>query len=277
MESEGSKNFKAMLIGFVLIAGIIILMLYKFDREEKLSAQENILEVEKALDLTKSARSIDSAELLAKINQQEKIILLDIRTAEEFKKEHLLNSINIPQDIFEENISKLKKELTYVLIDNTNTLEVLNLVGATLPKSGVKNVYYLDGGFNKWKNSFYSTISEGDPNSLSDQAKVTYITSDKLKETLSQEKNLFIIDVRGQKSFNAEHIPNAINIYVDEIEKRIGEVPYGKKIIIYDDDTLLAFKAAVRLFDLGKINIFTLSDGFGKWKEKKYPTEKTQP
>lgn len=277
MQGEKNKNFQAIIIGFALIIAIVVLMLYKFDREKKISYQKNTLEIEKALDLTKSARSIGVADLLTKINQQEKIVIIDIRTTDEFKKEHLLSSINIPQDVFEESLPDLKKESLYVLVDNTNTLEVLNLVGATLPKNGFKNAFYLDGGFNKWQGNFYPTISEGDPNSLSDQAKVTYITSDKLKETIAQEKNLFIIDVRGKNAFDVEHIPTATNIYVDDIENKINDIPLGKKIIVYDDDTLLAFRAAVRLFDLGKINVLTLSDGFGKWKEKKYPTEKTQP
>lgn len=273
---EKNKNLTAITIGLILIILVVSVTFIKFNRKEKLIKQENIEEIEKIATETKEAKSIDAKTLLTKMGGEEKITLIDIRSSQEFQKEHLQKSTNIPFDTFEENLSQLDKNFNYIFIDATNSVEIINLVGIFLPKNGFKNVYYLEGGFNGWKNTFYPTVSAGYPNSLTDQAKISYIDSVKLKEFLDVEKNVFIIDVRGKNDYDTEHIPKAINIFVDDIEKKIKEIPLGKKIIIYDADTISAFQASVRLFDLGKMNVLTLSDGFGKWKEKGFPIEKTQ-
>jgi rhodanese-related sulfurtransferase len=54
------------------------------------------------------------------------------------------------------------------------------------------------------------------------------------------------------------------------LEKRKKDIPIGKKIVLYDNDGLGAFKAGVRLFDMGFFNTFTLSDGLDAWKKKNY-------
>ena len=204
----------------------------------------------------------------------ENLALLDIRTPEEFQISHLQNSVNMPLATIEANLPNFKKEATYILIDNSNTLELLDMAGNIFPKNGLTNTFYLQGGIVDWKNNFAPLISEGDPNSISDQAKVSYISSDKLKQTMDKESNLLIIDVRQKSNYVEGHIKGAINIFLGDIEGKINEIPLGKKIIVYDDDTISAFQATVRLSDLGRANTFSLSDGFGKWKEKNYPVEK---
>lgn len=47
------------------------------------------------------------------------------------------------------------------------------------------------------------------------------ISKDELNSLLSQNDKIFIIDVRTDEEYRKKHIPNAINIPIDEIESRI--------------------------------------------------------
>jgi len=268
------NEFKIVIISFGIIALVVILMFFKINLKEKNTEQKNVLETQKEVDKIKSAKSINAAELLQRIQSKENITIIDIRSADEFEKEHLINSINLSSATINENISKLDKSLTYVLIDNTNTLEVMDLVSSSFAEKDIVNAYYLNTGLAGWKNNFYPTVSAGNPESIIDQSKINYINTDELKALIEKEKNLLIIDVRDKNSFNTERIPKSINIALSDIEKKIKEIPIGKQVIVYDDNSFLAFSAAVRLFDLGRKRTFTLSDGFIKWKEKNYPIEK---
>ena len=278
-ENDKNKNLKVVAIGLALIVMIVGIYFFKSYRENKSNQEAQDASISAPSDSTtkNNVQTISPKDLLGEMNGDKKVTVIDIRSADEFSSEHLLNSINMPSDTFNDSFSTLNAAYTYVLVDDTNSQELLDLAGTFLPSKGFKNVSYLDGGFTEWKNEFYSTVSIGNPNSLVDQSKVRYVNSDQLKNLLASETDFFIIDVRGKNSYDAEHIPKAINIYVDDIEKRINEIPLGKKIVVYDDNTISAFQAAVRLFDLGHANTLTLSDGFPVWKSKNYPTEKTQP
>ncbi len=45
--------------------------------------------------------------------------------------------------------------------------------------------------------------------------------------------NVLFIDTRAQSAYDVEHIKGAINIPVDAMEARLGEIPKEKKVIAY--------------------------------------------
>lgn len=214
----------------------------------------------------KSASKMTAEELFKKITAKESVNILDIRPEEAFKKEHLKNSKNISA----ETVSRLiEKEKFYVLVDEGISGEARNLA-ANLKDDSYPNVFYLEGGFQNWKDGSFPTISEGNPDSIVDRSKVTYIPIDSLKNTMDNDKNLLVIDVRNSDIFSQEHLKNAINIPLSELEERKNEISFGKKTILYDNNGLLAFQGAVRLFDLNIFNVFILSGGLDAWKQKGY-------
>jgi len=91
-----------------------------------------------------------------------------------------------------------------------------------------------------------------------------------LKKIMVEESNLYIVDVRKKGQFDEGHLNGAVNIFLDELENRHAEIPLGKKIILCDNDGMWAFQGAVRLFDMGIMNVFALSDGLNVWKQKGY-------
>lgn len=270
MQLNKNNNLVALIIGFVLILLIAAVTIFRSPLVKNNSTSKNAPAPDPVTENLKKATKITSAELAKKILDREDIILLDIRDSDAYAKEHILGSKNVPLAKLADALGGLDKSSAYALIDSGTALDSTALAVSLMKDADFKNVFYLDGGFAAWKNNLNPTISDGDPNSFTDQSKVTYIQSDNLKNLLASESDLAIIDVRKSDQFNAGHIKGALNIFLDDLEKNKAQIPLGKKIIVYDKDGLWAFKAAVRLFDMGFFNTLALSDGLDTWKQKKY-------
>lgn len=273
---EKNDNLKAISVGFlliVIIAAITFLKPYfnKTKVAEKTATED--VAARANIDAAK-INKITSEELAKKIQTESDFIVIDIRSEIEYQKEHIIDSQNIPFGQLPSAFNILDKNKDYVFVDEIINIAAINNLASLLTEKNYKNIYYLDGGFSDWKSKFNSTISDGDLKSFVDQSKATYIKSDDLKKILEQEKNLLLIDLRNSSEFSAGHLPNAINIFLNDLEKKRKEIPANKKIIIYGNDGISAFKGAVRLFDLGIFNVSALSDGFNSWNKKGYETIK---
>lgn len=265
IKNEFNKNSKVVAIGVVLILAVSSITVAKhFFRAEKDSATVgDILESQSV----SGSKSIANKELLDKIKEDKALIVVDLRDPTNFKREHILNSKNVLLEEIKKVADGWDKNKNYVFIGYQDLPQVSLIASQTLENLGFKQVTYLVEGFEGWKNEFNPTISEGDPTSLSDQSKVNYINSDELKKAMEGEK-LYIIDLRKSESFKEGHLKDAVNLFLDDLESNYRTIPLGKKVILYDKDGLWAFKGAVRLFDIGVLNVFALSDGLDTWKQK---------
>ena len=270
-----NKNANALMLGIFLILLIsAATFLRSYDKNKDVEEKKEAVENERS-EMMKSASKISGEELSEKINTKDDILIIDLRDDISYSKEHIAGSKNMPASMIIEAAEGLDKDKQLILIDFGPENADVALFAGKMNQLGFGNVSYLDGGFYGWKNKYYSTTSSGDPNSFTDQSKVSYIQSDGLKKMIEVNiRNLALIDVRSNPKFREGHLKNAANIPLEELEKRKSEIPVGKKIVIYDDNGLLAFKAAVKLFDIGIFNVAALSDGLNGWKEKKYEVVK---
>jgi len=272
MENKNTNHTIAITVGFILIlliAAITIIRPYFAQKKSTTIATTPSQDDTQ----TKNPKQLSSEQLLTKMSSQENLILLDIRSKDAFAQEHLVGSINVPLDTLEPRIATFKKSNTYVIIDD-GSRNGSSIALDFFPQNGLANTFYLDGGFPGWRADNNSTVSIGDPSSIVDQSKVTYLNSQDLKKLLENESNLFIIDLRSDENYKNGHIKNALNIPLAELENRHKEIPLGKKTILYDKDGLWAFQGGVRLFDLGVFNVSILSDGLDTWKQKNFALEK---
>jgi hydroxyacylglutathione hydrolase len=273
MENNPHNNNRAILIGIVLIGLVGLATVSRFISSRKNDSAQNTPESSSSKEKAET-NSIATEDLLKKISSGESLITLDMRDSESFQNKHILNSKNISPKNADSFFSTQDKNKTFVLVDDGDS-NYAELLADSLIKEGFKNTLFLKGGFPEWESSFGPVVSAGDPESFSDQAKVSYISSDDLiKEIDGQDPSLYIIDVRKSGSFSDGHIKNANNIYLETLEQNRKQIPLGKKIVVYDNDGLWAFMAAVRLFDMGIGNVQALSDGFDAWKEKGYEVVK---
>jgi len=91
-----------------------------------------------------------------------------------------------------------------------------------------------------------------------------------------ERKDGFIVDVRDAKSFGEGHIPGAVNIPYEEIEKKFRAIPKDKTVILYcwGADSTLSTKAAHKLCQLD-IYCKVLRSGWTEWVAAKRPVQRT--
>ena len=72
-----------------------------------------------------------------------------------------------------------------------------------------------------------------------------------------------LIDVRTSEEYNCEHIPNAVNIPIDQI----NTIAYAKdtKIIVYCQSGTRSRQAVQTLVDMGYTNLYDLDGGLLNW------------
>jgi NADPH-dependent 2,4-dienoyl-CoA reductase/sulfur reductase-like enzyme/rhodanese-related sulfurtransferase len=80
------------------------------------------------------------------------------------------------------------------------------------------------------------------------------------------ESSDLLIDVRRKDEFDAGKIAGAINIPVDEIRNRLGEIAKDKNIFIYCEAGLRGYLAQRILRQNGFNNVVNLSGGYHTWK-----------
>jgi len=258
------KNERALLIGFLLIVLVVFVFFSKSFFSSKNNQKNKPKEIQ--IDDSKKLASVSDSELAKMMLEKKPLMILDIRDPESFKADHIIDSKNLINEDLSQVLNSTDKNKKYIIVDYSGENSVVSLPD-NLKNS--ENIFILSGGFSAWKSNQNATISAGNPSSLSDQSKVTYIKNDDLKKMIDENtSNLYIIDVQNSTAYSSGHIKGAINIFLDDIEKRRREIPLGKKVVVYGKDGLSGFQAGTRLFDLGTTNVFVLPDGLDAWREK---------
>lgn len=215
---------------------------------------------------TETFKEISPSELQQEIFSRKGISIIDIRPAEDFSNEHILDSISLPNgDI--SPLTNIDKNSKLVIVAQTTDDQLAETATEYLSGNGYTNVYILKGGINAWVASGAKTIYLGDPTKISDQAKLAYISIDELKKALSDEKQ-FILDVREKNAFAEGHIKNSVNIPFDDLESRRREIPSTKKIIVCGQNEIQEFQAAVKISDMLVASPFVLKGSIEKWKQQ---------
>ena len=93
----------------------------------------------------------------------------------------------------------------------------------------------------------------------------------RLEDLLSRMKssNIILLDVRPEQEFKAGHIPGSINIPIDQLPGRIGELKKSKRYIAYCRGPFCVFADdAVQLLTRKGIKANRLEEGYPDWKIK---------
>ncbi|PRR82640.1 rhodanese-like domain-containing protein [Clostridium vincentii] len=92
-----------------------------------------------------------SSEDAKKIMDEDKnIVILDVRTEDEYNSGHIENSILISVDDLEDNAEEILKDKDQKILVYCRTGNRSNTAGKTLNEMGYTNVYDF-GGINSWK------------------------------------------------------------------------------------------------------------------------------
>jgi len=99
---------------------------------------------------------LKSTEIQQILIKNKAIIILDVRTAEEFAAGHLKNAINhdIRQPDFYSNINKLNKKKTYLVYCRTNHRS--GMAAEYMKQNGFVSIYQMMDGFPGWVANNYA-------------------------------------------------------------------------------------------------------------------------
>lgn len=91
---------------------------------------------------------------------------------------------------------------------------------------------------------------------------------------LMRSDGVVLLDVRPEDEFAQGHLPGALNIPADELERRLAELPADQQIVAYcrGPHCVLSLDAVVSLRSKG-LRARRLEDGFPDWKAAGLPIE----
>ena len=82
------------------------------------------------------------------------------------------------------------------------------------------------------------------------------------------------LDVRTPEEYNDGHIQGAVLLPVQELEKRLAEVPKDKRVYVYCHSGRRSVTASNMLVEGGFSNIENVEGGIVAWKKAGYPVVK---
>lgn len=87
-----------------------------------------------------------------------------------------------------------------------------------------------------------------------------------MQRMIRENSNIVVIDVRTRDEFYGKRIPGAINIPLQDISEKIGNVVRDKNevIILYCEYGGRSRKALNKLVNMGYVNVFNLDGGIEK-------------
>ena len=190
-----------------------------------------------------------TGEELTKQNSDKKkdeVLIIDVRSPEEYKAGHIPNAININVDEFENRLDELKDYKDTPIITYCNS-------GS---KSGTAAEILVDNGFQDVTNA--DGVKEFDY----DLVHYDEVTGSAFESFIEENKDIVVVDVRPAKQAEAEGmIEGAINIPFDEVEQNLDKLPKDKTIALYCNTGTKSAEVAKQLEGLGYENVVNSIEG----------------
>lgn len=133
-------NINSLIIFFVIIITISLVYFFSVNSTKPASSDVSPQEVKSAIDSGKN------------------ISILDVRTIEEYKANHLKNSILLTLDTIPDKASKIipDKNKEYFLYCRTGIRSAMAV--AKLKELGYANIHSMSGGINAWINAGFPVV-----------------------------------------------------------------------------------------------------------------------
>lgn len=91
---------------------------------------------------------------------------------------------------------------------------------------------------------------------------------------LINDSQALVLDVRAPGEFEAGHLPHARNLPLAELDRRLGELPAGRPLIVCCNSGMTSAKAAASLRKAGRADVFNLDGGLNAWRQAGLPVVK---
>lgn len=193
------------------------------------------------------------------ISNPKRMELIDVLAQKEYTVEELSNEISMSIASTSQHLQVLKSAKLVETKRNGNFIiysisddSVLKLV-SVVKELGFRKIAEIERLIKDFK---------------SDKDILESLTIDDLLARSKKEK-ILLIDVRPVEEFEAGHIPDAVSIPLDQLKKRMKDLPKGKTIIAYCRGALCVMSAdAVKILQSKKFKALRMEDGYVEWKLK---------
>jgi len=204
--------------------------------------------IDTVIDRGLQALSPDGFEAAA---NETRALMLDTRDADVFAKGFVPNSINIGVDgsfamWVGEMIPDIKQEILIIADPGTEEEVVTRLARVGYDHA----IGYLKGGFEAWKAAGKEINSVG------------RLSAAELAQQLKTNKKPLVIDVRKKSEFDSEHLLDAVNIPLNQINQHLAEFPKDKSFVLHCAGGYRSMIAASILKQRGWDNFVDVRGGF---------------
>ena len=239
------------------VLGIVSILILSLGFIAGCSSKNKVSNTIQQSEETKGYENIDGKQTEKLLNSDKDVLIIDVRSEYEYEKGHLLNAINLPYDD-----DDFKSELNEIIDYKDKTVLVYCRSGNRSEKAAVKLV---DNGFKNVKN-----VTDGVDEYDYKLVKVDNITGREAEKMINDDKHdkdLIILDVREPKDFNNGHLLNAINIPIEDIDKRMDELRNykSKDIIVYCNTGRNSAEVAEKLVEHGFTDVTNIVDGVSEY------------
>lgn len=185
--------------------------------------------------------------------EKDKVLIIDVRSPEEYKAGHIQHAININVEGFEDRIGEIEDLKEFPIITYCNSGKKSGQVAEILVNNGFKDVTNAAGV----KEFEYDLVHYED------------IRGEAFQKLIDENKDIVLVDVREEKQVAEEGmITGAINVPFNAVEANLGKLPKDKTIALYCNTGTKSAEVAKQLESLGYENVVNAIEGV-----KEYPFE----
>ena len=192
-------------------------------------------------------KSLNQGEAVKMITDNPDVIVLDVRTADEFEKKHIPNAISVPlEELRNGNFSSIPDKNQTILIYCWTGRRAQDSAQLLVDK-GYKNVYEF-GGLVDWTGPVAGT------------GIYKHITQEEAREILETNPDATLIDCRFPKDYEAKHIVGAVFVPKEAVmAEDFSKIPdKDAPIIAYCGDGNRARQTAELLVNKGYTNVYEM-------------------
>lgn len=201
-----------------------------------------------------------SAEAFEAAANESGALVLDTRDAEAFSRGFIPNSINIGlKGSFAQWVGEMVPDVKQPILLVTDPGKEEEAI-TRLSRVGFDNTLgYLKGGFAAWKKAGRDVETLG------------RITVADLEKAVKEGQAPLVIDVRKKSEFDSEHLIDAVNIPLNEINRHLAEIPRNKPFVLHCQGGYRSMIAASILKQRGWDHFTDLIGGFDELAKSSLP------
>ena len=178
--------------------------------------------------------------------KKDEVIIIDVRSSEEYKAGHIPNAININVDELESRLNEIEDYKNKPIIAYCNSGKKSGTAAEILVKNGFQDVTNAQGV----KEFQYDLVHYED------------VRGEAFQTLIDENKDIVLVDVRPAKQVKEEGmIEGAINVPFDEVKDHLDQLPKDKTIALYCNTGTKSAEVAKQLEGLGYEKIVNAIEG----------------